>query len=253
MRQQTLVLAVLGTALLVTAGVAGALTFGSGPATAGQAAPSDQSITVSADGEVEAEPDQALVRVAVTATGNDSTAVRSEIAERSAAMQSALEEYGISEENVRTVHFTIRQERERTPEGGVERGQYVGTHAFEITVEDTDAAGEVVDVAVDNGADRVDGVSFTLSDEKRESLYQDALTAAMGNAETRAETLADAGDLSVTATHSIVSADTNYRPYHVESASFAADSGSAGGGTSVQSGPVTVTADVRVTYNATVA
>lgn len=253
MRQQTVLLAVLGTALLVTAGVAGALTLGSGSATADQAAPSDQSITVSADGEVEAEPDQAIVRVTVTATGNDSTAVRNEMAERSASMQSALEEYGIDEENIRTAHFNIRQERERTPNGGVERGDYVGMHAFEITVEDTDAAGEVVDVAVDNGADRVDGVSFTLSDEKRESLYQDALTAAMDNAETRAETLADAGDLSVTDTHSIVSADTNYRPYRVESAYLGAEADAAGGGTSVESGPVTVTADVRVTYNATVA
>ncbi|WP_089649643.1 SIMPL domain-containing protein [Halobacterium hubeiense] len=251
MRQQTLVLAVLGTALVVTAGVAGALTLGSGSATAGQAAPDEQSITVSADGTVEASPDQAVVRVAVTATGNDSSAVRDEIAERAETMQSALESSGVPSENVRTAHFDIRQERERTGDG-IERGQYVGTHAFEITVEDTDSAGEVIDTAVNNGADRVDGVSFTLSDEKRESLYQDALTNAMGNAETRADTLADAGGLSVTDTHTIVSTNTDYRAYRVESAALSAGAAAASG-TSVESGPVTVTADVRVTYNATVA
>jgi len=252
MRQQTLVLAVLGTALVVTAGVAGALTLGSGSATAGQAAPDEQSITVSADGTVEASPDQAVVRVAVTATGNDSSAVRDEVADRAETMQSALESYGVPSENVRTAHFDIRQERKRAPDGSIERGQYVGTHAFEITVEDTDAAGEVVDTAVNNGADRVDGVSFTLSDEKREALYQDALTNAMGNAETRAGTLADAGGLSVTDTHTIVSTNTNYRAYQVESAALSAGAAAASG-TSVESGPVTVTADVRVTYNATVA
>ncbi|MUV61247.1 SIMPL domain-containing protein [Halobacterium sp. CBA1126] len=251
MRQQTLLLAVLGTALLVTAGVAGALTLGSGAAAAGEAAPDGQSVTVSADGSVEAEPDQAVVRVAVTATGNDSSAVRDEMAARVDEMQSALESYGVPAENVRTAYFDIRQERERTPSGGVERGQYVGTHAFEITVEDTDAAGEVVDTAVNNGADQVDGVSFTLSEEKRETLYQDALTNAMGNAETRAETLADAGDLSLTETHTIVSTNTNYRTYQVETAALGG--AAAAGGTAVESGPVTVTADVRVTYNATVA
>ncbi|MCG1001946.1 MULTISPECIES: SIMPL domain-containing protein [Halobacterium] len=250
MRQQTVLIAVLGTALLVTAGVAGALTLGSGSATAGQAAPDGQSITVSADGTVEASPDQAVVRVAVTATGNDSSAVRDEIAERVETMRSALESDGIPSENVRTAHFDIRQEIERTPEG-TERGQYVGTHAFEITVEDIDAAGEVIDTAVNNGADRVDGVSFGLSDEKRETLYQDALTNAMGNAETRAQTLADAGGLSVTDTHTIVSTNTDYRAYRVETAAFT--SGAAVSGTSVESGPVTVTAGVRVTYNATVA
>lgn len=250
MRQQTLLLAVLGTALLVTAGVAGALTLGSGSATAGQAAPDGQSITVSADGTVEASPDQAVVRVAVTATGNDSSAVRDEIAARSEEMRAALASYGIPAENVRTAHFDIRQERQRTPEG-TERGRYVGTHAFEITVEDTDAAGEVVDTAVNNGADRVDGVSFTLSEQKRETLYQDALTNAMANAETRADTLADAGGLSVTDTHTIVSTNTDYRAYRVETAAFSG--GVAASGTSVESGPVTVTADVRVTYNATAA
>jgi len=250
MQRQTLVLAVLGTALLVTAGVAGAVTLGSGQATAGQAAPSEQSITVSADGTVEASPDQAVVRVAVTATGNDSAAVRDDVASRVETMRSALESAGVPAENVRTAYFDIRQERQPT-ESGVERGQYVGTHAFEITVEDTDAAGSVIDTAVNNGADRVDGVSFTLSDEKRESLYQDALTNAMGNAETRAQTLADAGGLSVTDTHTIVSTNTDYRAYRVETAALTA--GGAASGTSVESGPVTVTADVRVTYNATVA
>jgi uncharacterized protein YggE len=252
MRQQTLLVAVLGTALLVTAGVAGALALGSSPATADRATPAEQSITVSASGEVEASPDQAVVRVAVTATGNDSTAVRDDIATRAESLRSALEEYGIPSENVRTMHFDIHQERERTAEG-TEMGPYRGTHAFEITVNDTDAAGEVVDVAVDNGADRVMGVSFTLSEEKREDLYNEALTAAMGNAESRADTLADAGDLSVTETHTIVSSNTMHTPYRVETAYLAADAGGAVASTSVESGPVTVTADVRVTYNATAA
>lgn len=247
MQQKTLLIAVLGSALLVTAGVAGALALSSGSASAGQAAPSQQSITVSADGEVEAQPDQAIVRVAVSATGDNSTAVRDEIASQSQSMRAALEEYGLDSDAIRTAHYDIRQERKRTPEG-TEYGQYHGMHAFEITVDDTDAAGEVLDVAVNNGADRVMGVSFTLSEEKREDLYQDALTKAMANAETRAQTLADAGDLTVTGTHTIVSTDTRYRAYETEAVAYAGD---AAGGTSIESGAVTVTADVRVAYNAT--
>lgn len=251
MRQKTLLIAVLGSALLVTAGVAGALTLSSGSASAGQAAPSEQSITVSANGEVEAQPDQAVVRVAVTAAGENSTAVRDEIAAQSESMRTALEEYGLDEDAVRTAHYDISQERDRTPEG-TEYGQYRGQHMFEVTVNDTDAAGEVLDVAVNNGADRVMGVSFTLSEEKRETLYQDALAKAMGNAETRASTLADAGGLSVTETHSVVSTNTHYRAYETEAVAYASG-GDAAASTSIDSGPVTVTADVRVAYNATTA
>ena len=249
MRQQTILMAVLASAVLVTAGVAGALALGSGPASAGQAAPSSQSITVSADGDVEAQPDQAVVRVAITATGENSTAVRDEIASQADSMRTALEDYGLDSDAVRTAHFDIRQERERTSEG-TKYGEYRGMHAFEITVNDTDAAGEVLDVAVDNGAERVMGVSFTLSEEKRETLYQDALETAMENAETRANTLAGAGGLSVTETHSIISTNTQYRAYETEAVAYAGD---AAGRTSIDSGSVTVSADVRVAYNATAA
>jgi uncharacterized protein YggE len=248
MHRNTVLTAVLAAGLLVAAGAVGALAFGSSPAAATGPADTGQSITVSADGEIEAQPDQAVVQVAITATGNDSTAVRETLAADTETLRDALTEYGVPADEIRTAYYDIRQERERT-RNGVERGPYRGAHAFEITIDDTDAAGEVIDVAVENGADTVNGVSFTLSDEKREELYNDALEEAMANAETRADTLASAGDLTVTGVHSILSADTDYRAYRTETAYVAGDSASAS--TSVQSGPVTVTADVRVTYNAT--
>ena len=250
MESKTALSAVLVAGLLVAAGVAGATVLGAGPASASQ--PTDsKSITVSASGDVEATPDQAVVRVAVTATGNDSTTVREELASNVESVRDALVEYGIPAENIRTAHFDMRQERDHTPQG-TEIGDYRGIHALEITTSDTEAAGEIIDLAVDNGADQIDGVSFTLSDEKREELHNDALESAMENADTRADTLASASGLSVTSVHSIHSADTGYRPYRMETAYVTADgAAAAGGGTSVESGPVTVTADVRVTYNAT--
>ena len=247
MRQKTLVLAVLGAALMVTAGIVGGLTLGSGNVAA-QSADGSKSVTVSASGEIDATADQAIVRVAVTATGNDSNAVRQELAEGAESLRAALEEYGLASDDIRTAYYDISQERERTPEG-TEMGEYRGTHAFELTVNNTSAAGEVIDVAVSNGADQVMGVSFTLSDEKREQVHNEALTEAMENAQTRADTLAAAGDLSITEVHSIVSANTDFRPYAVETA--AAMSSADGASTSVEPGPVTVTANVQVTYNAT--
>lgn len=248
MESKTALSAVLVAGLLVAAGVAGATVLGTGPASASQ--PSDsRSITVSASGDVEATPDQAVVSVAVTATGNDSTAVREELASNVDSVREALVEYGIPDENIRTAHFDIRQERDHTREG-TELGDYRGIHALEITTDDTESAGEIIDLAVDNGADTINGVSFTLSDEKREELHNDALEAAMANADTRADTLAASADLSVTGVHSIQSADTGYHPYRMETA-YVSAAGDAAGGTAVQSGPVTVSADVRVTYNAT--
>lgn len=251
MESKTALSAVLVAGLLVAAGVAGAAALGVGPAAATQPTDSSKSITVSAAGDVEATPDQAVVRVAVTATGNDSTAVRESLAADVQSVRDALEDADVSGDDIRTADFDIRQERERT-RSGTEYGDYRGTHALEITTDDTAAAGELVDLAVDSGADQIDGISFTLSDEKREQLHNDALEAAMDNADSRADTLATAGDLVATEVHSIHSADTGYRPYRTESA-YVSAAGDAAGGTAVESGPVTVTADVRVTYNATAA
>lgn len=245
MRQKTVLIAVLASALLVSAGVVGALAFGSGAATAGQSGPGEKSVSVSATGQIEAKPDQAIVRVAITATGNDSTAVREELAEQAESMRSALREYGLDSADIRTRHYDIEQaHRERREKG--DAAPYRGIHAFALTVNDTSAAGDVLDVAVSNGADRVDGVAFTLSEEKRERLHNEALKKAMANANSRAETLATAGDISITGVHSIATARTRYSDYRVETAQ--ADAGSA---TAIESGPVTVTAHVRVTYNAT--
>lgn len=245
MNQKTLLLAVLGAAVLVTASVAGALTLGAGNAAAAGPSDSGQSITVSASGTVEAEPNQAILRVAVTASGDDASAVRDQLATDAEALVEALRDDGLSEDAIRTQYFDISPEHKRD---GTTAETYRGIHAYEITLDDVDAAGEVIDLAVENGADRVMGVSFTLSEEKRDELHNEALKQAMGQAESRAGALASAGDLAVTGVHTIVSADTNYRVYRTE---YAMTAGDAGGSTSIESGPVSVTANVRVTYNAT--
>lgn len=251
MRQKTLLLAIIGTILLVTAGVVGAMTVGAGPTPESQSTDSGKSIIVSATGEIKATPDQAVVRVAVTATGTDANAVRKELAVDAAMLRDALAEYGITDAQIRTAYFHIFERHIRTPKQ-METGkvQYRGTHAFSITVNDTSAVGEVIDIAVQNGADRVMGVTFTLSEEKRDHIYNLALREAMENAENRAQTLADAGNLSITGVYTIVETNSYYTPYRVAVASAKA-SGDAG--TSIDSGPVTVSASVSVTYNATAA
>ena len=246
--QRKKLLAVLGlAAMLVTAGCTGAL----GSTNALAPTTNDGStIGVSADGTAEADPDRALVRIAVEATADDAETARERLAENVSRMRTALSELGIADDRIRTVQYDLREEhRKDRPEkpGSDEERTYRAVHAFEITVTDLDSVGTVIDTAVKNGATRVDGVQFTLSEETRRELYNEALREAMTNARSQADTLAESGDLRISGVHSIQAGSVNYRPYYAETAM------SAGGkaDTSIESGPVSVTAQVQVTYNAT--
>jgi len=234
-------------ALLVTAGIAGALTTGnaSGPAQVQNQASMSDTVTVSGSGSVQASADRAVVRVAVLAAGDDIGTVRSDLSENATSMRQALQDSGIDSSQIRTNYYDISsQARYGGPQG--EEPKYQAVHSFTVTVENPDEVGAVIDTAVSNGASEVGGVEFTLSADKREDLRQDALEAAMDNARSEASTVAGAEDLQISGVDRISTTQYDSRPYAVETAALAA--GGDGASTSIDSGPVTVSASVTVVY-----
>jgi hypothetical protein len=246
-------LAIVGTAALLVLVTAGTVAAGLGtvgaqspPVDATDDSPANHRIAVSATGTASATPDQAVLRVAVTAEGEDPAAVRDELAEGSEQLRSALDDLGVEYE---TERFSIREERRRVPEPreGDERATtYRGVHSFEVTVDDTDRTGAAVDAAAEAGAE-VNDVRLTLSDERREQVRDDAIRDAMADAEQQATTIAGASDLRVTTVDSVDASGGRFRP--VPYAETAAGDG--GGGTTIDSGDVSVRYTVQVSYNAT--
>jgi uncharacterized protein YggE len=233
-------------ALLATAGVGAAFATGGSPVGAQQSAQADASdtITVGASGQVQAAADRAVVRVGVVATGDEIETVRSHLSENASSMRSALNEMGIEDGQIRTAYYDISTNRRY---GGAESDEptYRAIHSFAITVEDPDSVGQVVDTAVTSGADEVDGIEFTLSADKREQLRQEALTEAMNSARGEASTIAAAEDLSITGVDHVSTTEYHARPYGVQTAALAAGGDA---GTSIDSGPVSVSASVTVVY-----
>lgn len=247
MQRNRALLGALLASLVLAAGVAGAYTTG-----ATSTAPTGtEHVSVDATGQVEAQPDQAVVTVAVEATADDVATARNRLAANASSVRAALTDAGIAAEDLETTSFDIRNvERRYRPEGegGDSQPEYLAVQRFAVTLDDPDRAGEIVDTAVDNGATRVDGVQLTLSREREQELRQQALEQAVDNARTEADTVAARAGLAVTGAHSISTTDVTSRPVRYEAARATAD---AGGGTTIDSGPVTVSADVQVVYNAT--
>lgn len=203
------------------------------------------SVTVGASATVEAAPDLAVVRVAVEATADSAEEARASVATDAERMRAALRDAGVPDDAVRTEAFSIYPQYDY--DGETRERELVGyraVHAYRIEVA-PDRAGEVIDVAVGNGATSVSGVSFTLSDAAEQELRQEALTAAMGNARADAETVAAAAGATLGDARTISTSNGGsvgpFPAYETRA--------DAGGSTVVEPGTVRVSASVTVVYD----
>lgn len=234
-----IVLAALVTVLVGAAGTALAVEGGG-------AAPENRTITVAGSGDVDVAPDAAVVRLSVEASGTDAGNVSDTLATKAQTLRNNLQDFGIDDADIQTRHYDVRTDRPAGDRDGEER--YVGRQSLEVTLSDVERAGDLIDAAVDGGADEIHGVRFTLSEDEREAVRDDALRAALENARGEADVIATASDLEVTGIQSISTTGTDLRPYRAEAVAYAGGDG--GAATQIDSRDVTVSATVRVVYTA---
>ena len=240
----------LGIVLLVASAGAVAAFGGSNAPAATQATPGnsttatdtvERTIHVTATGDAEAAPDQAVVRVTVRSEANDVGTVRDELATGSAELTAALDELGVEYETT-SYRISEQYQRENDP-----APQYEGAHSYEITADDPDLAGAVADAATGAGAE-IDSVSLTLSEETRAELRETAIRNAMDDASQQASVIANEGGLEITAPSNVDASQRSYRPVPYERAQAGDDGGAPP--TEIAAGAVTVSYDVDVTYTA---
>jgi len=235
---------VLALALVVLLAGCAAPLQADGGADAGADDADGPTIDVSGTGTASADADLAVVRVSVIARGDSADAVRGQVATDAESMRAALRDAGVPEDAVTTESFRVSPRYDRVNDTRELVG-YEAVHAFRIEVA-PDRAGEVVDVAVSGGADRVDGVGFTLTDETRAELREQALTEAVESARADADAIAGAAGLTVTGVDS-ASTSQDFSPIFQDRV---AEAGGDAAATSFEPGPVTVSATVSVTYAA---
>ncbi|MFQ3319804.1 MAG: hypothetical protein ACI8UR_002426 [Natronomonas sp.] len=242
MSRDKLSILVVVTALLAVAMVGAALVAPIGAEDPD--ANSNRTITVDATGDASAAPDKAVVRVAVTATGDNASAVRNDLAAGADSLRANLADANVSEDAYKTSNYRIREPRRRSERG--DAPAYRGAHVFEITLDDPETVGTVIDAATNAGAE-TQHVEFTLSEERRKELRQRAIENSLNDARTQADKIAATTNLEVTGVTTVDATERSYRPVRYEAAAVATDSAS----TSVEAGDVSVSYQVRVTYNAT--
>lgn len=164
-----------------------------------------RTISVSATGHAEVEPDEAVLRFGVTARAATADAATRRSATAMASVIEALEGAGIDPSDIRTTRLDLHERRQRDPDTGERTTSWQVQNQVRVTVGDLDRLGQIMDTAIGAGATNVGGLYFRATDAA--AATSEARLEAVAAAEATAAELADAAGVSVVGLVSLVEGD----------------------------------------------
>lgn len=151
-----------------------------------------KTMTLTGQGQVTAVPDIAIIHLGVQTTGENLPNIQSENARTTQSIIQALQRMGVN--NIKTFQYTIDKIYDYENGRQIDRGFSV-RNILEIRTSNLDMVGNIIDNAVNLGANVVDLISFDVSN--REYYYQQALNLAVRNAIQKSKSIATS--LNITA------------------------------------------------------
>ena len=146
-------------------------------------------LTVSGAGEVRLTPDLASVSILINTTEQEAAEAQRINAELTEAVLASLKANGIQDADIKTESVSLSEEYnyEKSP---AELVGYSMRNVLSVTVREIDSVGKVISDAIAAGATGTSNLAFTVSDST--GAYQDALKAAVAQAQGKAEATAEA-------------------------------------------------------------
>ena len=152
----------------------------------------EQTITVNGSGETLVTADTAVVSVGVSVRKKDALEAQSAANEVIASIRAALAGAGLKEEDISTGYINLYAVYDYSKDVE-EIVAYNANSSLAIKVTDMGRVGEVIDMAFGAGANTLDGVSFSVTDDTE--ARKEALKAAVEDAKEKAAILAEAAGL----------------------------------------------------------
>ncbi|WP_047985748.1 SIMPL domain-containing protein [Ornithinibacillus californiensis] len=151
-------------------------------------------LKVYGEGSVLAQPDQATVVLGVITENKDLQTAQQTNATQTRNVINAIVNSGVPRENIQTTEFRVNIQYDFQNGTQVFRGYQV-TNLLTVQIDEIEKVGEIVDIAVDNGANTVRNIELTVSDKN--PYYNQALTNAIQNAQDKATTMAQTLGVSI--------------------------------------------------------
>ena len=144
----------------------------------------NRTMTLIGHGEISVSPDIAVIRLGVETTGENLSRIQADNARISQAVIQALQRMGITD--IKTSQYSIDKVFDFVEGRQIDRG-YSVRNILELRTNNLEAAGNIIDTAVNAGANIVDLITFDISN--REYYYQQALNMAIMNAIQKAKSI----------------------------------------------------------------
>ena len=215
--------------------------------------PSEQTISVSGSATASSNPDSLVIVLGVESeakTANDSLSQNSDSLN---SVISALTNSGISEDEIQTSNFSIFPIYDSIKDFSGNWQQILnGYRVSNILLIQTDkinSAGDIIDAAVSSGANRVDNISFQLSDDKLQKISDNLIADAVNDATQKAEKALVPLNQKIVGVKSVVIHD-NVIPYYDSPmrASFDGFAESSMKSAPIMSGDEEITTNVSVVF-----
>lgn len=202
-------------------------------------------VSVSGHGQVNVAPDTASVTIGVDIIKPTLNEAQTEAATQASSVIEALKAAGIAAEDIQTAFFSVNLLRDYSENADptLITGFEV-INQLQVTVRDTDALGDLLDAAVNAGANSIYGVTFYVDDQT--AAASEARVMAVEDARTKAEELATAAGMTLGPVVAIAEGTVP-----IVSPMFARGGGGMAmdaASTPVETGSTTVAVDVQVTY-----
>lgn len=226
-------------ALLMAAALAAG---GAGFASADEAAAGR--ITVTGEGRVDTVPDMATVSLGITSAGATAAEAMAANSAELARVLANLEAAGITGRDVQTTGLSLNPDWRSEPDGtGSRIAGFVAGNSVTVRLRALDRVGTVLDVAIRDGANTLNGLNFGLQDPA--PAEAEARRRAVADAKARAELLAGAAGVTLGAIRTIAETQEQAAPGPL--LRMAAES--AVGGVPVEGGEVSTRAFVTIVWD----
>ena len=199
-------------------------------------------INVAGNAEIAVEPDEAEVWAGISIVKDTAEEAQNEANKVINAIIDGLRYKWISEDNIETERLNLREERKWTRDEGSKVIGWRASQILKVKTTDLTKVGEIVDVCVTNGANQINNIQFSLSEEKQQEYKKKAIAEATQNAKEKAEIIADSLGVKLGKIKTVSEANYYARPYMYAMEKVA-------GGEAVEEAAVVMPKDVAVTAN----
>ena len=204
-----------------------------------------RTIAVIGVGRASAKPNQAQLRLGARSQETTATEALAKNAESMNKVIEALKGMGIPEKDIETAYFSVYPRYSTYGETII---GFEVSHMLSVTTMSLDKVGEIIDKAIGAGANSVEGIYFTFTEEKLQELNEQARQRAVEDAKAKAGTTAASLGVKIIG---VASADeTGYypSPYYYEYRTFAYPAPIPTPSPIMPPTEVEVTITIRVTY-----